>query len=54
MGIPDHITCLLRNLYSGQEAIDRTGHGAADWFQIEKGVHPSCISSPYLFNLYAE
>ena len=47
MVIPGHITCLLRNLYAGQEAIDRTGYGAADWFQIEKGVHPSCISSPY-------
>ena len=50
MGIPDHITCLLRNLYAGQEATDRTGHGKADWFQIGKGVHPTCILSPYLLN----
>ena len=54
MGIPDHLTCLLRNLYSGQEATVRTGHGTTDWFQIVKGVHQGCILSPYLFNLYAE
>ena len=54
MGIPDHLTCLLRNLYAGQEAIVRTGHGTTDWFQIGKGVHQGCISSPCLFNLYAE
>ena len=54
MGIPDHLTCLLRNLYAGQEAIVRTGHGTTDWFQIEKGVHQGCILSPCLFNLYAE
>ena len=54
IGIPDHLTCLLRNLYAGQEAIVRTGHGTTDWFQIAKGVHQSCILSPYLFNLYAE
>ena len=54
MGIPDHLTCLLRNLYAGQEATVRTGHGTTDWFQIGKGVHQSCILSPYLFNLYAE
>ena len=53
-GIPDHLTCLLRNLYSGQEATVRTGHGTTDWFQIGKGVRQSCILSPYLFNLYAE
>ena len=53
MGIPDHLTCLLRNLYSGQEATARTGHGTTDWFQIRKGVHHGCILSPYLFNLYA-
>ena len=53
MGIPDHITCLLINLYTGQEATVRTGHGTADWFQIGKGVQ-GCILSPYLFNLYAE
>ena len=53
MGIPDHLTCLLRNLYAGQEATVRTGHGTADWFQIE-GVHQGCILSPFLFNLYAE
>ena len=52
MGIPDHLTCLLRNLYSGQEATVRTGHGT-DWFQIGKGVRQSCILSPCLFNLYA-
>ena len=54
MGIPDHLTCLLRNLYAGQEAIIRTGHGTTDWFQIGKGVCQSCILSPCLFNLYAE
>ena len=54
MGIPDHLTCLLRNLYAGQEATVRTGHGTADWFQIRKGVHQGCILSPSLFNLYAE
>ena len=54
MGIPDHLTCLLRNLYAGQEATVRTGHGTTDWFQIGKGVLQGCISSPYLFNLYAE
>ena len=53
MGISDHLTCLLRNLYSGQEATVRTGHGT-DWFQIGKGVHQGCILSPCLFNLYAE
>ena len=54
MGIPDHITCLLRNLYAGQEATVRTGHGTTDWFQIGKGVGQGCILSPCLFNLYAE
>ena len=54
MAIPDHLTCLLRNLYAGQEATVRTGHGTADWFQIEKGVRQGCILSPCLFNLYAE
>ena len=54
MGIPDHLTCLLRNLYAGQEAIVRTGHGTKDWFQIRKGVHQGCVLSPCLFNLYAE
>ena len=54
MGIPDHLTYLLRNLYSGQEATVRTGHGTTDWFQIGKGVHQGCILSPCLFNLYAE
>ena len=54
MGIPDHLTCLLRNLYAGQEATVRTGHGTMDWFQIGKGVHQGCIPSPCLFNLYAE
>ena len=54
MGIPDHLTCLLRNLYADQEAIVRTGHGTTDWFQIGKGVHQGCILSPYLFNLYAD
>ena len=52
--IPDHLTCLLRNLYAGQEATVRTGHGAIDWFQIGKGVHQGYILSPCLFNLYAE
>ena len=54
MGIPDHLTCLLRNLYAGQEATVRTGHGTREWFQIGKGVPQGCILSPYLFNLYAE
>ena len=54
MGIPDHLTCLLRNLYTGQEAPVRTEHGTTDWFQIGKGVHQGCILSPCLFNLYAE
>ena len=54
MGIPDHLTCLLRNLYAGQEATVRTGHGTTDWFQIGKGVHQGCILSPCLFNFYAE
>ena len=54
MGIPDHLTCLLRNVYAGQEATVRTGHGTADWFQIGKGVHQGCILSPCLFNLHAE
>ena len=54
MGIPDHLTCLLRNLYAGQEATVRTGHGTTDWFQIGKGVQQGCILSPCLFNLYAE
>ena len=54
MGIPDHLTCLLKNLYAGQEATVRTGHGTADWFQIGKGVHQGCILSPCLFNFYAE
>ena len=54
MGISDHLTCLLRNLYAGQEATVRTGHGTTDWFQIGKGVHQGCILSPCLFNLYAE
>ena len=53
MGIPDHLTCLLRNLYAGQEATVRTGHGTTDRFQIEKGVYQGCILSPCLFNLYA-
>ena len=52
MGIPVHLTCLLRNLYAGQEATVRTGHGTTDWFQIGKGVHQGCILSPCLFNLY--
>ena len=53
MEIPDHLTCLLRKLYAGQEAAIKTGHGKTDWFQIEKGVHQGCILSPCLFNLYA-
>ena len=53
MGIPDHLTCLLRNLYAGQEATVRTGHGTTDWFQIGKGVHQGCILSPFLFKFYA-
>ena len=52
--ISDHLTCLLRNLYAGQEATVRTGHGTTDWFQIGKGEHQGCILSPYLFNFYAE
>ena len=54
IGIPDHLTCLLRNLYAGQEAIVRTGHGTTDWFQIGKGVRRGCILLPCLFNLHAE
>ena len=54
MGIPDHLTCLLRNLYAGQEATVGTGHGTTDWFLIGKGVHQGCVLSPCLFNLYAE
>ena len=54
MGIPDHLMCLLRNLYSGQEATVRNGHGTTDWFQIRKGVRQGCILSPGLFNLYAD
>ena len=54
MGIPDHLTCLLRNLYAGQEATVQTGHGTTDWFQIGKGVHQGYILSPCLFNFYAE
>ena len=54
MRIPDHLTCLLRNLYAGQEAAVRTGHGTTDWFQIGKGVHQGCILSACLFNFYAE
>ena len=55
MGIPDHLTCLMRNLYAGQGAtVQQTGHGTTDWFQIGKGVHQGCILSPCLFNLYAE
>ena len=54
MGIPDHLICLLRNLYTGQEATGRTGHGTMDWFQIANGAHQGCILSPCLFNLYAE
>ena len=54
MGIPHHVTCLLRNLYAGQEATVRTGHGTTDWFQTGKGLCQGCILSPYLFNFYAE
>ena len=54
MGRTDHLNCLLRNLYAGQEATVRTGHGTTDWLQIGKGVHQGCISSPCLFNLYSE
>ena len=54
MGRPDHLTCLLRNPYAGQEATVRTGHGTTDWFRIGKGVHQGCIISPCLFNFYAE
>ena len=54
MGIPDHLSCLLRNLYAGQEATVRTGHGTTDWFRIGKGVRQGCILSPCLFNVYAE
>ena len=54
MGIPDHLTCLLRNLYAGQEATVRSGHGTIEWFQIGKGVPQGCILSPCLFNFYAE
>ena len=54
MGIPDHLTCLLRNLYAGQEATVKTGHGTKDWFKIGKEVHQGCILSPCLFNLHAE
>ena len=54
MGIPDHLTCLLKNLYADQEATVRTGHGTTDWFQIGKGVHQGCVLSSCLFNLYAE
>ena len=54
IGIPDHLTCLLKNLYAGQKATVRTRHGTTDWFQIGKGVHQGCVLSPCLFNLYAE
>ena len=54
MGLPDHLSCFLRNLYAGQEATVRSGHGTTDWFQIGKGVRQGCILSPCLFNLYAE
>ena len=54
MGIPDHLICLLRNLYAGQEATVRSGHGTTDWLQIRKGIHQGCKLSPCLFNLYAE
>ena len=54
MGIPEHLTCLLRNLYAGQEATVRTGHGTTDWFQIGKGVRQGCMLSPCSFNFYAE
>ena len=54
MGVPDHLTCLLRNMYAGKEATDTTGHGTTDWFQIRKGIGQGYILSPCLFNLYAE
>ena len=54
MGVPDHLTCLLRNLYAGQEVTVRTGHGTTDWFQMRKGIHQGCILSPCLFNFYVE
>ena len=54
MGMPDHLTCLLRRLYAGQETTVRTGHGTTDWFQVGKGAHQGCILSPCLFNLYSE
>ena len=54
MGIPDHLTCILRNLYAGQEATVRTGHGTTDWFQIGKGIRQGCILSPCLFNLHSQ
>ena len=54
MGRPEHLTCLLKNLYAGQEATVRTGHGTTDWFQIGKGVHQGCVLSPCLFDLYTE
>ena len=54
MGVPDHLTCLFRNLYADQEATARTGHGTTDWFQVGKGVHQGCILLPCLFNLYSE
>ena len=54
MAIPDHLTCLLRNVYAGQEATVRIGHGTTDWFQIGKGIHQGCILSPCLFNFYAK
>ena len=54
MGLPDHLTCLQRNLYAGQESTVRTGHGTTDWFQIRKGVRQGCMLSPCLFNLYAD
>ena len=54
IGIPDHLNCLLKNLYTGQEATVRNGHGTTDWFQIRKGVRQGCVLSPCLFNLYAE
>ena len=54
MGIPDHLTCLLRNLYAGHKATVRTGHGTIDWFEIKKGIREGCVLSPCLFNLYAE
>ena len=54
MGMPSHLTCLVRNLYAGKEAAIKTGHGTTNWFKIGKGVHQGCVLSPYLFNLYAE